>query len=68
MVYINKADIVDEEMLELVELEIRDLLMEYGFDGMNAAVICGSARCALDNTQPELGRESIRKLLHALDE
>lgn len=66
--YINKADLVDDEMLELVELEIRDLLDEYGFNGMHAAVVCGSARCALEGSNPEIGRNSIEKLLQTLDE
>ena len=68
VVYINKADIVDDqEMLELVELEMRETLNEYGFDGDNAPVIIGSALCALEGKKPELGVESIKKLLDAVD-
>lgn len=48
VVYINKADAVDKEMLELVELEIRELLTEFGYDGENTPVITGSALCALE--------------------
>lgn len=49
VVYINKADAVDDkEMLELVELEIRELLTELGYDGEAAPVIIGSALCALE--------------------
>lgn len=49
VVYINKADAVDDkEMLELVELEIRELLTEFGYDGENIPVVIGSALCALE--------------------
>uniref|UniRef100_A0A671R3C5 Elongation factor Tu, mitochondrial n=1 Tax=Sinocyclocheilus anshuiensis TaxID=1608454 RepID=A0A671R3C5_9TELE len=64
VVFVNKADAVeDKEMLDLVELEIRELLTEYGYDGENTPVIIGSALCALENRQPELGVKSIMKLL-----
>lgn len=49
VVYVNKADAVDDpELLQLVELEIRELLSEFGYDGDNTPVICGSALCALE--------------------
>ena len=48
VVFINKADMVDAEVLELVELEMREILTEYGFDGDNTPVIIGSARYALE--------------------
>lgn len=49
VVFINKADAVeDKEMLELVELEIRELLTEFGYDGENTPVVIGSALCALE--------------------
>lgn len=48
VVFLNKADEADKEMLELVELEIRDLLKEYGYDGDATPVISGSALCALE--------------------
>ena len=49
VVFINKADVVDDkEMLELVEIEIRELLTEFGYDGDNAPVVIGSALCALE--------------------
>lgn len=67
VVYINKADIVDEDVLELVELEMREMLTEYGFDGNNTTVIRGSALCALEGTRPELGKNSIAQLIAALD-
>uniref|UniRef100_A0A672QSY8 Elongation factor Tu, mitochondrial-like n=1 Tax=Sinocyclocheilus grahami TaxID=75366 RepID=A0A672QSY8_SINGR len=68
VVFVNKADVVeDKEMLDLVELEIRELLTEYGYDGENTPVITGSALCALENRQPELGVNSIMKLLEVVD-
>ena len=48
VVFVNKADDADAEMLELVEMEIRELLSEFGFDGENTPVISGSALCALE--------------------
>ncbi|XP_018423514.1 PREDICTED: elongation factor Tu, mitochondrial isoform X1 [Nanorana parkeri] len=68
VVYINKADAVDDkEMLDLVELEIRELLTEFGYDGENTPVIIGSALCALENRNAELGLNSVMKLLDAVD-
>lgn len=69
VVYLNKADAVDdEEVLELVELEMREVLSEYGFDGDNTPIISGSALYALEDKEPEMGRETIVKLLKAVDE
>lgn len=69
VVFVNKVDAVDDpEMLELVEMEMRELLTQYGFDGDNTPVIMGSALCALENKQPEIGVQSIEKLLDAVDE
>lgn len=48
MVFINKADAVDQEVLELVELEMREVLTEFGFDGDNTPIIIGSALQALE--------------------
>lgn len=68
MVYVNKADAVqDSEMVELVELEIRELLTEFGYKGEEAPVIVGSALCALEQRDPELGVKSVQKLLDAVD-
>ncbi|QPG74493.1 translation elongation factor Tu [Brettanomyces nanus] len=68
VVYVNKVDAVDDpEMLELVEMEMRELLTEYGFDGDNTPVIFGSALMALQGKKPEIGKESILKLLKAVD-
>ncbi|CAM1301347.1 TUFM (predicted), partial [Pycnogonum litorale] len=67
IVFINKADIADKEMIELVEMEIRELMTELGFDGDKSPVVVGSALCALEGKQPELGRESVLKLLEEVD-
>ncbi|ODQ83078.1 hypothetical protein BABINDRAFT_159539 [Babjeviella inositovora NRRL Y-12698] len=69
VVFVNKIDTMDDpEMLELVEMEMRELLSTYGFDGDNTPVIMGSALCALNSTRPEIGSEAIMKLLDAVDE
>jgi len=70
VVYLNKADMVDdEEILELVELEVRELLSSYEFPGDDIPVIIGSALNALEEDTPsELGEGSIIKLLQALDD
>jgi elongation factor Tu len=69
VVYLNKADMVDDaELLELVELEVRELLNEYSFPGDDTPVITGSALAALDESTPsDLGTGSILKLMEALD-
>jgi len=68
VVFINKVDAADEEMVELVEMEIRELLDKMGFDGDGTPVIKGSALCALDDKQPEIGANAIEELLAAIDE
>jgi len=68
VVYLNKADQVDDaELIELVELEVRELLSKYDFDGDNTPVIIGSAVKALDGDQSEIGEPSITRLLAAVD-
>jgi elongation factor Tu len=67
VVYINKADQVDAEVLELVEIEIRELLCDFGFDGENSPIIIGSALEALEGKSTENGEPSIRRLLDAID-
>ena len=68
VVYLNKVDMVDDpELLELVELEVRELLSSYQFPGDDIPIIKGSALCALEDRQPELGKESILKLMEAVD-
>ena len=69
VVYMNKVDQVDdEEILELVELEVRELLSEYGFDGDNIAIVKGSALAALESRDDEIGKNSIVELMAAVDE
>lgn len=69
VVFVNKVDTIDDpEMLELVEMEMRELLTQYGFDGDNVPVIMGSALCALEGREPEIGEKAIMKLLDAVDE
>ncbi|XP_066577992.1 elongation factor Tu, mitochondrial [Amia ocellicauda] len=68
VVFVNKADAVgDAELTMLVEIEVRELLTEFGYDGDNTPVIIGSALCALENREPELGVNSIMKLLEVID-
>ena len=68
VVYMNKADMVDdEELLELVEMEIRELLDSYDFPGDDTPVITGSALKALEGDQSDIGVPSILKLVEALD-
>ena len=69
VVYLNKVDQVDDpELLELVELEIREELSKRDFDGDNIPIVTGSALAALEDKNPEIGKESIIKLMAAVDE
>ncbi|KAI1319617.1 translation elongation factor Tu [Mortierella claussenii] len=69
VVFINKVDAVDDpEMLELVEMEMRDVLSTYGFDGENTPIVMGSALCALEGRNKEIGEDAIMKLMAAVDE
>ncbi len=68
VVFLNKADMVDdEELLELVELEVRELLTEYDFPGDDIPVVVGSALQALDGDEGEYGEEAIMRLMEAVD-
>src|SRR6201994_3957793 len=68
VVFMNKVDLVDdEEILELVEMEIRELLSKNGYDGDNTPIIKGSATGALAGTNDAIGREAILKLMQAVD-
>jgi len=68
-VFINKIDMIDDpEMLELVEMEIRELLAQYGFDGENTPIVMGSALAALEGRDKEIGEDRILKLVAACDE
>ena len=69
VVFLNKVDMVeDEELLELVEMEVRELLSKYGFDGDAAQVVRGSALKALTEEGSELGEKAIRELMKVVDE
>ena len=69
VVYMNKVDQVDdEELLELVEMEIRELLSKYDYPGDDIPIVRGSALHAMNGTMPEIGEESIRALMAAVDE
>ena len=69
VVFLNKVDQVDdEEILELVELEVRELLSAYDFDGDNIPIIKGSALAALEGRDDNIGKESIIELMKAVDE
>jgi elongation factor Tu len=68
VVYVNKVDAVDDkDMLELVEMEMRELLSQYDFDGDQIPIIMGSALCALQGKEDQIGKESIIKLMEAVD-
>src|SRR6201987_3012364 len=68
VVYLNKVDMVDDpELLELVELEVRELLSSYQFPGDDIPIIKGSALCALEDREPDMGEKSIMELMEALD-
>jgi elongation factor Tu len=68
IVYMNKCDMVDDaELLELVEMEVRELLSKYEFPGDAIPIVKGSAKLALEGDKGELGEESIFKLAEALD-
>jgi elongation factor Tu len=69
VVYLNKADMVDDkELLELVELEVRDLLTQYQFPGEKTPVVIGSALKALEGDESEIGIPSIVKLVEVMDD
>ena len=68
VVFVNKVDALeDPEMLELVEMEMRELLNTYGFEGDETPIILGSALCALEGRRPEIGEQKIDELLQAVD-
>jgi elongation factor Tu len=68
VVYLNKIDQVDdEELIELVEMEIRELLSSYDYPGDDIPIVKGSALAAMNGTDPEIGEKSIRALMEAVD-
>jgi elongation factor Tu len=69
VVYLNKVDMVDDpELLELVEMEVRELLSTYEFPGDDIPIVKGSALAAVENRNPELGEQSILALMDAVDD
>src|SRR6056300_312548 len=69
VVYMNKVDQVDDdELLELVEMEIRELLSSYEYPGDDIPIVAGSALAALEGRDPEIGENSIRALMAAVDD
>ena len=68
VIFLNKVDMVDDkELLELVELEVRELLSSYEFPGDDIPIIPGSALAAVENRDPEIGEQAILKLMAAVD-
>jgi elongation factor Tu len=68
VVFLNKCDMVDDaELLDLVEMEVRELLCKYNYPGDDIPIIRGSATCALEGKSPELGHDAILKLMDAVD-
>ena len=72
VVFLNKCDAVDDpemlDLVELVEMEVRELLSKYGFDGDNIPIIKGSAVAALEDKTPEIGEQAILELMRNVDE
>ncbi|MBK5963459.1 elongation factor Tu, partial [Thiocystis minor] len=68
VVYLNKADMLDDpELLELVEMEVRELLAKYDFPGDDTPIVTGSAKLALEGVDSEIGTQSIDRLMDAID-
>jgi elongation factor Tu len=68
VVFMNKVDMVDDpELLDLVELEVRELLSKYEFPGDDIPIVRGSALCALEEKNPEIGKQAILKLMTEVD-
>ena len=67
VVFLNKMDLADAELVELVEMEVRELLNKYKFPGDTTPIIKGSAVAALEGKNPEIGKDAILKLMEAVD-
>jgi elongation factor Tu len=67
VVFLNKVDMADPDLLELVEMEVRELLSSYQFPGDDIPIIHGSALMALEDKRPEIGEQAILKLMEAVD-
>ncbi len=69
VVFLNKVDMVDdEELLELVEMEVRELLESYGFPGDDTPITTGSALCALEGREDEIGKNAVLALMKTVDD
>jgi elongation factor Tu len=68
VVFLNKMDLADPDLVELVEMEVRELLSKYGFDGDNIPIVKGSAVAALEDKTPEIGEQAILELMQAVDD
>ncbi len=67
VVFLNKMDLADPDLVELVEMEVRELLSKYGFDGDNIPIVKGSAVAALEDKTPEIGEQAVLELMEAVD-
>jgi elongation factor Tu len=67
VVFLNKMDLADPDLVELVEMEVRELLSKYGFDGDNIPIVKGSAVAALEDKTPEIGEKAVLELMAAVD-
>src|ERR1700694_4093025 len=68
VVFLNKVDMVDDpELIDLVEMEVRELLSSYQFPGDDIPIIKGSALCALEDRDPDMGEKSVLELMDAVD-
>jgi elongation factor Tu len=67
VVFLNKMDLADPDLVELVEMEVRELLSKYGFDGDNIPIVKGSAVAALEDKTPEIGEQAVLALMDAVD-
>jgi elongation factor Tu len=67
VVFLNKMDLADPDLVELVEMEVRELLSSYGFPGDDVPIIKGSAVAALNDSNPEIGKKAILELMAAVD-
>ena len=68
VVFLNKMDLADPDLVELVEMEVRELLSKYGFDGDNIPIVKGSAVAALEDKTPEIGEQAVLELMRNVDE
>jgi elongation factor Tu len=67
VVFLNKMDMADPDLVELVEMEVRELLSSYQFPGDDIPVVKGSALCALEDREPAIGEQAVLKLMEAVD-